>query len=49
MQIVSSETICMECQNLFTMKKKKKKKNIISWSSVELVQRVAKIKLNQRK
>ena len=42
MQIVSSETICMKCQILFTGKNKK---NIINLSSAEYAQRVVKVKI----
>ena len=38
----SKETVCMKCQILFSGKKK----NIIILSSVELAQRVVKMKLN---
>ena len=41
MQIVSKETICMKCQNLFSGKSKK---NITNLSSAELAKRVVKVK-----
>ena len=41
MQIVSLETICTKCQNLYSGKNKK---HIINLSSAEYAQRVVKVK-----